>query len=97
MGNSHSIINFITKNGHYNIHYAHKKAKMSREALAKKSTVPASTIKKFEVTRLISFRQLLLLWQTLDDLTRLYDLTQAPTQGKNAPTPIVQELNNGLY
>ncbi|GAA81817.1 transcriptional regulator [Pseudoalteromonas sp. BSi20495] len=74
-----------------------KKAKMSREALAKKSTVPASTIKKFEVTGLISFRQLLLLWQTLDDLTRLYDLTQAPTQGKNAPTPIVQELNNGLY
>ncbi|WP_405630015.1 helix-turn-helix domain-containing protein [Pseudoalteromonas sp. Ld20] len=37
-----------------------KKAKMSREALAKKSTVPASTIKKFEVTGLISFRQLLL-------------------------------------
>nr|WP_249365777.1 hypothetical protein [Pseudoalteromonas sp. NEC-BIFX-2020_002] len=33
---------------------------MSREALAKKSTVPASTIKKFEVTGLISFRQLLL-------------------------------------
>jgi len=63
---------------------------MSREALAKKSTVPASTIKKFEVTELISFRQLLLLWQTLDDLTRLYDLTKAPT-------PIDQVLNNGLY
>ncbi|WP_165726736.1 helix-turn-helix transcriptional regulator [Pseudoalteromonas sp. SA25] len=73
-----------------------KKAKMSREALAKKSTVPASTIKKFEVTGLISFRQLLLLWQSLDDLTRLYELTKAPTQGKNAPTSIAQVLNNGL-
>ncbi|GAA60120.1 transcriptional regulator [Pseudoalteromonas sp. BSi20652] len=69
-----------------------KKAKMSREALAKKSTVPASTIKKFKVTGLISFRQLLLLWQTLDDLTRLYELTKAPTQGKNAPTSIEQAL-----
>ncbi len=49
-----------------------KKAKMSREALAKKSTAPASTTKKFEVTRLIPFRQLLLFWQTLNDLTRLY-------------------------
>ena len=69
---------------------------MSREALAKKSTVPASTIKKFEVTGLISFRQLLLLWQTLDDLTRLYDLTKVPAQNKNAPTSIDQVLNNGL-
>ncbi|MEM5533409.1 transcriptional regulator [Pseudoalteromonas arctica] len=69
-----------------------KKAKMSREVLAKKSTVPASTIKKFEVTGLISFRQLLLLWQSLDDLTRLYELTKTPIQGKNAPTSIEQVL-----
>lgn len=73
-----------------------KKAKMSREALAKKSTVPASTIKKFEVTGLISFRQLLLLWQSLDDLTRLYELTKAPAQSKNAPMSIDQVLNDGL-
>ncbi|ATC92422.1 MULTISPECIES: hypothetical protein [Pseudoalteromonas] len=36
--------------------------------------------------------QLLLFWQTLDDLTRLYDLTKVPTQGKNAPTSIEQVL-----
>ncbi len=73
-----------------------KKAKLSREALAKKSTVPASTIKKFEVTGLISFRQLLLLWQSLDDLTRLYDLTKDLPQSKDAPTSIEQVLKNGL-
>jgi transcriptional regulator with XRE-family HTH domain len=38
-----------------------KTAKMSRDALAQRSTVPASTIKKFELTGQISFRQLLLL------------------------------------
>lgn len=48
----------------------------SRQALAERSTVPAATIKKFETTGQISFRQLLLLWQSLDDLGRLYDLTQ---------------------
>ncbi|SES96728.1 helix-turn-helix domain-containing protein [Thorsellia anophelis] len=50
--------------------------KLSREALAARSTVPASTIKKFELTGKISLRQLLLLWQCLDDLNRLFALTQ---------------------
>ena len=50
--------------------------KLSREALAKRSTVPAATLKKFELTGQISLRQLLLLWQSLDDLNRLYALTQ---------------------
>ena len=50
------------------------------------------TIKIFEITGLILFMQLLLFWQTLDDLTRLYDLTKVPTQGKNAPTSIEQVL-----
>jgi transcriptional regulator with XRE-family HTH domain len=45
-----------------------EKAKLSREALAKRSCVPAPTIKKFELTGSISFRQLLLLWQSLDSL-----------------------------
>ena len=53
-----------------------KLRKLSREALSKTSTVPASTIKKFELTGQISLRQLLLLWQCLDDLQRLYSLTQ---------------------
>ena len=46
----------------------------------------------FEVTGLISFRLLLFLWQSLDYLTRLYDLTKVPTQGKNAPTSIAKVL-----
>ena len=42
-----------------------KQAKLSRAALAERSCVPAATIKKFELTGQISFRQLLLLWQLL--------------------------------
>lgn len=49
-----------------------KQAKLSRAALAERSCVPTSTIKKFELTGQISFRQLLLLWQSLDSLDRLY-------------------------
>ncbi|WP_199721315.1 helix-turn-helix domain-containing protein [Neisseria weixii] len=48
----------------------------SREKLAEISTVPAPTIKKFETTGQISLRQFLLLWQSLDDLQKLYALTQ---------------------
>lgn len=52
-----------------------KARKLSRQALAERSTVPAATIKKFELTGQISLRQFLLLWQTLDDLKRLRALT----------------------
>jgi transcriptional regulator with XRE-family HTH domain len=75
-----------------------KAAKMSRDALAQRSTVPASTIKKFELTGQISFRQLLLLWQSLDDLKRLYDLSQVHTSRANMPLPktIEDVLKDGL-
>jgi transcriptional regulator with XRE-family HTH domain len=75
-----------------------KAAKMSRDALAQRSTVPASTIKKFELTGQISFRQLLLLWQSLDDLKRLYDLSQGHTSRANMPFPktIEDVLKHGL-
>lgn len=53
-----------------------KKLKLSRTALAEKSSVPASTIKKFETTGQISLRQFLLLWQSIDDLQSLHQLTQ---------------------
>ena len=53
-----------------------KAMKLSRAQLAQLSTVPASTIKKFETTEQISFRQFILLWQCLDDLSRLNSLTQ---------------------
>ncbi|MET4028145.1 transcriptional regulator with XRE-family HTH domain [Marinobacter sp. MBR-99] len=52
-----------------------KALKWSRAALAERSTVPAPTIKKFETTGQISLRQFLLLWQCVDDLHRLQDLT----------------------
>lgn len=71
--------------------------KLSREALAKRSTVPAATIKKFELTGQISLRQLLLLWQSLDDLKRLYELVQPPeiTARSKMPQTIEEVLKNG--
>lgn len=71
-------------------------AKLSREALAVRSTVPAPTIKKFERTGQISFRQLLLLWQSLDDLKRLYDLTLSPPEQQSAPRSIEEVLKDGF-
>ena len=68
-------------------------AKMSRQALAERSSVPAPTIKKFELTGQISFRQLLLLWQSLDDLKRLYELTLVQQQS-SIPTTIDEVLND---
>ena len=54
-----------------------KALKFSREALAKTSTVPASTIKRFEATGQISLRQFILLWQCVDELERLAALGKA--------------------
>lgn len=51
-----------------------KALKMSREALAARSTVPAPTIKRFETIGQISLRQFVLLWQCVDELERLADL-----------------------
>ena len=53
-----------------------KLLKLSRNALAEKSTVPASTIKKFETTSQISLRQFILLWQCVDSLDNLVSLTK---------------------
>lgn len=70
-----------------------KNAKLSRDQLAERSTVPAPTIKKFETTGQISLRQFLLLWQSLDDLTRLEQLTK-PSSGVTMPTTIDEVLND---
>lgn len=43
----------------------------SRAALARLSTVPAATIKRFETTGQISLRQFLLIWQCVDRLDRV--------------------------
>lgn len=71
-----------------------EQAKLSRENLATRSTVPAATIKKFELTGQISFRQLLLLWQSLDDLKRLYALTQPAPASYAIPTSIEEVLKD---
>ena len=71
-----------------------QQAKLSRKDLSLRSSVPASTIKKFELTGQISFRQLLLLWQTLDDLKRLIALTKDLQQ--NAPDTIDEVLKDGF-
>jgi len=55
-----------------------KQLKLSRNALARKSTVPASTIKKFETTAQISLRQFILLWQCVDSLENLLALSKEP-------------------
>ena len=52
-----------------------RKQKLSRAALAERSTVPAPTLKRFEATGQISLRQFLLLWQSLDDLRELRRIT----------------------
>lgn len=71
-------------------------AKLSRDALAQRSTVPAPTIKKFELTGQISLRQLLLLWQSLDDLKRLYDLTLSTPNQPSVPRTIEEVLKDGF-
>ncbi|MEM0910967.1 MAG: helix-turn-helix transcriptional regulator [Pseudomonadota bacterium] len=73
-----------------------ERAKLSRSALAERSTVPAATIKKFELTGQISFRQLLLLWQSLDDLNRIYELTLESQGLPNVPTSIDEVLKGGI-
>lgn len=71
-----------------------KQKKLSRQALAQRSTVPAATIKKFELTGQISLRQFLLLWQSLDDLHRLYALTH--TRQNQEPKTIAEVLKDEL-
>lgn len=71
-----------------------QQAKLSRAALAQRSCVPAATIKKFELTGQISFRQLLLLWQTLDSLDRLCQLTQPDKDRAAVPASINEVLKD---
>ena len=66
-----------------------KQKKWSRQALAERSTVPASTIKKFETTGQISLRQFLLLWQSVDRLDVLVALTR---ESVAEPTSIEEVL-----
>ena len=55
-----------------------KSRRLSRAGLARASTVPASTIKRFETTGEISLRQFILLWHCLDGLSGLTALAAEP-------------------
>lgn len=48
-----------------------KDRQLSRAGLARLSTVPAPTIRRFETTGEISLRQFILLWHCLDGLSGL--------------------------
>ena len=48
----------------------------SRRELAERSSVPESTIKKFETTGQISLRQFLLLWMCVDQLESIVAATK---------------------
>lgn len=70
-----------------------KAAGLSRAALAEISLVPAATIKKFELSGQISLRQFMLLWQSLDDLSRLVELTKPqPAQPRS-----IEEVLKGEF
>ncbi|MGI9275252.1 MAG: transcriptional regulator [Endozoicomonas sp.] len=66
--------------------------KLSRQSLSERSTVPVSTLKRFESTGEISLRQFLLLWQTVDQLERLEALTR---DEPDMPRSIDEVLSNG--
>ena len=66
-----------------------KGRQLSRAGLARASTVPASTIKRFETTGEISLRQFLLLWHCLDGLAGLIALA---AERPSAPRSIDEVL-----
>ncbi len=68
-----------------------KQQKLSRAALAERSTVPAPTIKHFETSGQISLRQFLLLWQCVDDLQNLIVLMET-TSLHSLPENLKTEL-----
>lgn len=68
-----------------------KQMKLSRRALAERSTVPAATIKKFETTGQISLRQFILLWQCVDQLETLSALTKETNQQPRTLKEVLSE------
>lgn len=67
-----------------------KSLKLSREALAQKSTVPAPTIKRFENTGQISLRQFLLLWQCVDELQHILSACKPALSGPQTIADVLQ-------
>lgn len=55
-----------------------KRLKLSQKEFSNKSGVPLGTIKKFEHTGNISFRQFILIYATLYDICRIENLVNNP-------------------
>jgi ribosome-binding protein aMBF1 (putative translation factor) len=68
-----------------------KQQKLSVEALAKRSGVPYSTIRKFESTGNISLRQFLMLFETIGELKQFRELIKTTP---SEPTSIDEVLKN---
>ncbi len=73
----------------HSVRIRRKKMKLSRQAMAERSTVPAPTIKRFETTGEISLRQFVLLWQCVGRLDALAALADPP---KPAPRTITEVI-----
>lgn len=73
-----------------------RQQRISRDALAARSTVPAPTIKKFETTGQISLRQFLLLWECVDTLARLDALTDVQASDMKTATRVPQSIEDVL-
>lgn len=74
------------------LRHKRRRLKLSRRALAERSTVPAPTIKKFETSGQISLRQFLLLWQCVDRLERVAELA---SEDRRQPRTIDEVLADG--
>ena len=77
----------------YSLRQKRKQAKMSREALAQLSSVPAPTIKKFENTGKISLQQFLMLWQSVDSLDPIAAICERQKPVPNTYTAIQKTLS----
>lgn len=70
------------------LYQSRRQKKWSRSFCAERSGVPASTIKRFEATAEISFRQFLMLFDVLEGLSKLDVLLKE----KSTPLKSIQEV-----
>lgn len=71
-----------------------KAKKLSRRALAEQTGIPAPTIRRFEETCEISFRQFCNLWSTLADEVAFIDLMQSLRTRKKMPRTMKEVLES---
>lgn len=67
-----------------------RQKRWSRQELAERSTVPASTIKKFETTGQTSLRQFILIWQCVDSLDVLARIAEGREEEPRSITEVLR-------